>query len=95
MELNKKITDTELVKIYQTTDELIELQLICEELKNSNIHFIVKGESAGRLYGIIVDGLAEKKIYVNMKDTVKAKEVIEEAIKTYRIKNPHEEKQGA
>ena len=74
------MSDKEFVEVFMTADKLIELQVVCEELKNNGIPFIVKGESAEHLYGIIVDGLAEKKIYVDREDAVRAKRLIEEVV---------------
>ena len=70
-----------LTEVYRTADAFIELQFICAQLRDNGISFTVKGESAGEIYGIIVDGLAEKRIYVKAEDADRAKEVIEEAKK--------------
>ena len=67
---------------------MVELQFLCEELKSNNIAFMVKGESAGEIYGIIWDGLAEKKIYVMQQDAAAAREIIEGAVKAYKDSKP-------
>jgi hypothetical protein len=46
------------------TEDPGEVAVICSKLEAFGIACSVQSESAGRLYGVMIDGLARTKIYV-------------------------------
>jgi hypothetical protein len=57
---------------------MIETEIIKSKLRSFDIPCLVQFETAGRLYGITIDGLGKTKIMVNKEDYERALELIEE-----------------
>jgi hypothetical protein len=55
---------------------MVEAEIIKSKLTGFDIPCVMNFETAGRLYGITMDGLGKVKIMVNAEDYEKAKEVI-------------------
>ena len=56
---------------------MVEAEIIKSKLTGFDIPCVLNFESAGRLYGITIDGLGEIRIMVNAEDYEKAKEIID------------------
>ena len=55
---------------------LVETEIIKSKLRSYKIPCHVQAETAGRLFGITIDGLGKAKIMVNKKDYKKALSII-------------------
>lgn len=55
---------------------MVEAEIIKSKLASFDIPCLLQFESAGRLYGITMNGLGKIKIMVNAADYEKAKEII-------------------
>ena len=56
---------------------MVEAEIIKSKLTGFDIPCVLNFESAGRLYGITIDGLGQVQIMVNAEDYEKAKEIID------------------
>lgn len=55
---------------------MVEAEIIKSKLASFDIPCVMQFESAGRLYGITMNGLGKVKIMVNAEDFKRAKEII-------------------
>lgn len=70
-----KDRDKPLVLLVDTEDPG-EVAVICSKLEAFGITCSVQNESAGRLYGVMLDGLARTKIFVTEDDLELAREAL-------------------
>ncbi len=66
--------DERLVTVYVTTQ--MEAQIIKGRLESEGIPVLLKYESAGLVYGIMVDGLGEVKVMVPKRLAEEAREIL-------------------
>jgi NhaP-type Na+/H+ and K+/H+ antiporter len=58
-------------------DGMVEAEIIKAKLESFGIPALLKFESAGRLFGITMDGLGKVKVLVNEAQYMEAKKIIE------------------
>lgn len=58
-------------------DGMVEAEIIKAKLESFNIPSLLKFESAGRLFGITMDGLGKVKVMVNEAQYMEAKKIID------------------
>ncbi len=61
---------------------MVEAEIIKSKLDSYGIPCLLQFESAGRLYGITMDGLGQVKIMVNIQDYQKALDILNQEIDT-------------
>jgi len=72
--MKKSGSDLVVIKIVQGD---ITANVIKSHLESEGIPVLLKYESAGRVYGVTIDGLGEVRILVHEKDAEKALSIIE------------------
>jgi hypothetical protein len=77
---NNNGKEDNLVEVYKSYGNLVEINMITTLLKSEKIPFMISGETAGRLYAITINGLAAKRIYVHSENYDRAKEIITDAL---------------
>lgn len=67
----------ELVVVY-TTQGMMRAEVVKSKLESAGIPAMLKYESAGRTFGIIIDGLGEVKVLVQKERETEARELLKE-----------------